>query len=108
MSDPSVYDDNGRIDHAKLENLLESVVSDTIDSRLGDIHKDITEIKTALTGNGLGASEGLITRVKETESKVEGLEGRLDRLKWSAGGAAFGAGLGGGGLVALITSILKG
>ena len=75
--------------------------------------QDVRDIKTALLGNGLGASRGLIARLADVEESIvknrddyQDLREVLVRIKWTALGAGIGAGLSSGGLMLGIRTLL--
>lgn len=68
------------------ENTKVCEVSDKV---LEQLQKDIAEIKIALLGNEYNPTSGLISRMSEVEQENIKLRNKLDRIVWTAGGAAF-------------------
>jgi len=59
------------------------------DSTLVKLQKDIEEIKVALLGNEYNPTAGLLYRMTCAENHIDRLRTKLDRIVWTAGGAAI-------------------
>jgi len=110
-----LYDDNGRIQHAAMLQLMTDVVSAALDARLGEMETQVSAMYGALTGNGLGVSEGLIKKVHDLEAcdqnlcaRIAAIEQKLDRVKWTTIGLAAGLGAASGSLITLISRAIGG
>lgn len=115
-------DSSGAIDRDTHMTLVETVVHDALDKVLDPMRADLAEIHRAITGNGFGLEKGLVGIVKSLEEsdkvlensinalcdRIDKLEGKWDRAKWTLTGAMFGTGGLAGGLAAWLTSIIAG
>ena len=118
-----------------LREMMAAIVADAVDTQLADIKtalseskESLYEIKTALTGNGLGANHGLIERMAKVEGSIEALqaevhkaisdaaaqvekvaqaqEARWSRLKWTSVGIGIGSGVSGAGVALTVVRML--
>lgn len=129
-----LYDDTGRVNHEALLQLMEAAVRgvtsgmlEPINTQLTTLSSEVKAVHDALTGNGLGAAAGLIEQVrllrvadeenarqaceerKTLASRLNVVEQRLDRMKWTSIGIGAGVGAAtGSSVVILVRTILGG
>lgn len=106
---------DGRIDHSKMVAILEGVVNTALDRRLVPLERGVEEIRTSLTGNGLGTYTGLITEVKNLceshrtlQEEVHGVKDGIEKAKTGIRWFVIGASLGMGGVGGLVVKMLVG
>jgi len=94
---------------------IESANPEDILRHCRECPQDVRDIKTALLGNGLGASQGIIARLADAEQLIvknaedyQDLREVLVRIKWTALGAGIGAGLSSGGMMLGIRALIGG
>lgn len=103
--------------HDNLAKILREVTSAEVKAALAPIGLEVTRLRRVIEGeNGgsifsvgvVGAMEKVIATDTAHNTRLNLLEQRWDRFRWTVTGAALGGGLAGGGLSAIIIDAIKG
>jgi len=106
-----LYDDQGRVSLTAMKRLLRSVVHEELAphaKRLGKVEDCQADMHRAIGGNGYGMSEGLVGVVKDLQDRVQTVEKRIDRFKWTLIGASLGSGTLAGTVAAVVSQAVGG
>lgn len=74
-------------------NVEEKKRFENMEERLSEIDGKVDEILTALRGDNLGTSAGLVQEFKDIKTRVRKLETLKNKMIWTAIGAGIAGGL---------------